>query len=247
MRWDWGRKLLTLGAYRPELDGREGQDRKTGEDHTRNSPSTPGSILHNTDPQLCFHSRFLSHICCCTWFSKCDFLPGIFMDTIRAIPSHRMIVTYHRVNACWRVAAGCDISRSPLRSLCINILQPFQERVHIYFVSCMVLPKPLSSGWSGIKRISSGNTLGHTHSHMHKHSQVPLSKETQGWCLAQTTKRGEISKIHTHTQSHAHFSVCVCVVGVSGHYSNQHFPAEWDSDCSVFLKSDDATFHFSTF
>lgn len=41
--------------------------------------------------------------------------------------------------------------------------------------------------------------------------------------------------------------VCVCVkAGMSGHYLNWHFPAEWERDCSIFLKSDDATFYFST-
>lgn len=89
------------------------------------------------------------------------------------IPSEfHVIVTYRWVNARWRVAAGCDISRSLLErhSLAvppppsINILQMFRGRVHIYFVSCMVLPKPLSSGWSGIKGSAVGTHWG-THTH----------------------------------------------------------------------------------
>lgn len=136
------------------------------------------------------------------------------------------------------------------RSLCIHIPQLFWGRVHIYFVSRVAVASAVVCRVIRDQRISHGNTLGHTHSHMHKHSQVPPSKETQRRSLDQATKCGEISKMHTrHTHNSVCARACACVrvVGVSGHYSNRHFPAEWDSDCSIFLKSDDATFHFSTF
>lgn len=195
---------------------------------------------------MCFHSHLLANMCCCISFSKCDFLPGLLMDTITVIPSHHMLVTYRRVNARWRVAAGCDMSRSPPPSpcsLCINILQLLQGRVHIYLVSCMVLPKPVSSGWSGIKGSATGTHWGtHTHTCTNTAKSLYQRRRRDGvWIKLANVGR---SAKHTHARTQC---VRVCVVGVSGHYLNRHFPEEWDSDCSIFLKSDDATFHFSTF
>lgn len=69
-------------------------------------------------------------------------------------------------------------------SLDVNLLQAFQGRVHIYFVSHTALSESLSSRWSRIKGSAPINTPGHVPSRMHKNSQAPASSEEMisfGW------------------------------------------------------------------
>lgn len=145
------------------------------------------------------------------------------MDPIRVIPSHHTIVTYRRVNARRRVAAVCDISRSVIPS---PPLTTTTVPSVLIFCSCFrgEYTSILSPAWCCLSHCLQGDpgskdqqrehTGAHTHSHMHKHSQVPLSKEMQRWSLDQTTKHGEISKIHTCVCACVRVYVCVCGIGI---------------------------------